>query len=160
MISIRELAPADLDAVFRVRVATWHNPHGAAELARLGITPESVAARMCSSHRGWVAVDADRIVGFSMGDRTNGEMWVIAVLPEFEGRGVGRRLLTEVEHWLRAEGWREIWLTTDPDESVRAVGFYRHLGWKDWKFEGGDRYLRKRFDPGDFASLDSQDQPR
>ena len=48
-----------------------------------------------------------------------------------------------VEDWLWSEGWKEIWLTTDPDESVRAVGFYQRLGWKDWKLDR-DRYMRKR----------------
>ena len=43
-----------------------------------------------------------------------------------------------------SEGWEEIWLTTDVDENLRAVGFYRHLGWEDWKFEDGDRFMRKK----------------
>ena len=58
-----------------------------------------------------------------MGNLKTGEMWVIAVLREFEGRGIGRQLLARVEDWLRSEGWDEIWLTTDVDESLRAVGF-------------------------------------
>jgi ribosomal protein S18 acetylase RimI-like enzyme len=70
-------------------------------------------------------------------------MWVIAVLAEHEGRGIGRAVLAEVESWLAECGWDEIWLTTDTDESLRAVGFYRHLGWQDWKFQDGDRFMRK-----------------
>ena len=85
-----------------------------------------------------------RVVGFAMGNRDDGEMWVIAVLKEFEDRGIGRRLLGFVEEWLFAEGWEEIWLTTDPDETFRAVGFYRRLGWRDWKLEpDGDRFMKK-----------------
>ena len=148
MSSVRELRLADLDAVFDVRVRTWHNPHGAEELRRMGITPASVTAMLATSHRGWVAEDAGRIVGFVMGDKSTGEMWVIAVLPEYEGRGIGRRLLSRVEQWLAADSWREIWLTTDPDERYRAVGFYRHLGWHDWKIEGGDRFMRKAVTTG------------
>jgi ribosomal protein S18 acetylase RimI-like enzyme len=52
-------------------------------------------------------------------------MWVIAVLKEYEGNGIGRRLLRLVEDWLFSEGWDELWLTTDRDETLRAVGFYR-----------------------------------
>ena len=58
------------------------------------------------------------------------------------GRGIGKALLTRIEEWLWSEGWKEIWLTTDLDETDRAVGFYRHLGWKDWKIEK-DRYMKK-----------------
>lgn len=82
-----------------------------------------------------------------MGDKTTGEIWVIAVLREFEGRGIGRQLLRLVEDWLWSHGWKEIWLTTDPDESLRAIGFYRHEGWQDWKIEDGARYMRKTIDP-------------
>jgi GNAT superfamily N-acetyltransferase len=143
MPSYRELLPSDMDAVFDVRVKTWHNPNGAEELHRMGITPEAVVEMMRRSHRGWVAEDGDRIVGFAMGNKRTGEMWVIAVLPEYENQGIGRRLMSFVEDWLWSVGWHEIWLTTDPDEKYRAVGFYRRLGWRDWKFEDGDRFMRK-----------------
>ena len=63
-----------------------------------------------------------------MGNKETGEMWVIAVLREYEGRGIGRQLLRLVEEWLYSQGWKEVWLTTDPDENFRAVGFYRHEG--------------------------------
>ncbi|WP_375340935.1 GNAT family N-acetyltransferase [Lyngbya confervoides] len=58
---------------------------------------------------------------------------------------VPKQLLRLVETWLFAEGWEEIWLTTDPDETMRSVGFYRHLGWCDWKLEpDGDRFMHKK----------------
>lgn len=142
---IREIQPEDMPAIFEVRVRTWHNQNGAEEMTRMGITHESVRALLAAgSHRGWLAEIDDEVVGFAMGDRTNGEMWVIAVLSEFEGRGIGRQLLTRVEDWLFAGNWDEIWLTTDVDETLRCVGFYRRLGWEDWKFEDGDRFMRKR----------------
>jgi hypothetical protein len=62
MISCRELRPSDLEAVFDLRVKTWHNPSGAGEMCRLGITPEAVLAIMEHFHRGWVAEDEHRIV--------------------------------------------------------------------------------------------------
>jgi GNAT superfamily N-acetyltransferase len=147
MFLYRELVPADMAAVFDLRVRTWHNPHGAAELHRLGITPDSVIELMRTSHRGWVAEEGNRIVGFAMGNQRTGEMWVIAVLPEYENQGVGRGLLTRVEDWLWSAGWSEIWLTTDTDEQCRAVGFYRRQGWHDWKIENGDRFMKKGSTP-------------
>jgi len=145
--TIREIAPTDMDAIFAVRVATWHNPNGVEEMTRMGITHDSVLRMMRDRTRGWITEAGGRAIGFAMGHAKTGEMWVIAVLKEFEGRGVGRALITKIEDWLASEGWREVWLTTDVDENFRAVGFYKHLGWTDWKFEHGDRYMRKRIDP-------------
>ena len=144
-ISFREIGPDDMAAIFDVRVATWDNDRGREEMAALGITPDSVRAKLADTHRGWLCEADGRVVGLAMGDRSNGEMWVIAVLSEYEGRGIGGQLLSRVEGWLLDCGWREIWLTTDRDETLRAVGFYRHLGWTDWKLEpDGDRFMKKR----------------
>ncbi len=140
----REIGPGDMDAIFDVRIRTWDNDRGAEELTALGITHDSVRDLLKDSHRGWLCEAEGQVVGFAMGNKTNGEMWVIAVLAEYEGRGIGKHLLTLVEDWLFSEGWDEVWLTTDPDETIRAVGFYRHLGWEDWKMESdGDRFMRK-----------------
>lgn len=144
MTSFREIESDDMDAIFDVRVATWHNERGRDELTGMGITPESVRAMIADSHKGWLCEIDARPVGFAMGNRDTGEMWVITVLEAFEDRGIGRALLTRVEDWLGEEGWDQIWLTTDTDESLRAVGFYRHLGWSDWKIEEGDRFMRKQ----------------
>jgi len=142
MISFRQAVADDIPSLFRIRIATWHNPHGAEELAACGITPDSVRARLETDHSGWIAFNEERPVAFAMANSSNGELWVIAVLREFEGRGIGRELMKQAEAWLFSHGWDRIWLTTFRDESARAVGFYRHLGWTDWKVDG-DRYLQK-----------------
>jgi ribosomal protein S18 acetylase RimI-like enzyme len=149
----REIEVRDIPALFRVRRATWHTDNAEQEMTALGITEDAVRKVMLSgSHKGWLCEVAGQVVGFAMGGRTNGEMWVIAVLKEHEGKGIGKKLLKLVEDWLWSEGWDEIWLTTDPDEEVRAVGFYRRLGWTDWKFDERDnRYMRKTR-PGAAAS--------
>jgi len=139
----RVIERGDTPALFEVRIATWHNDHGQEELTQMGITPESVSALLHTTHRGWVCEMGGQIVGFSMSNRETAEMWVIAVLKAYEGRGIGRALLTLAEDWLFEQGHEEAWLTTDPDERFRAVGFYRHCGWRDWKSEHGDRYMKK-----------------
>ncbi len=142
--TFREIHSDDMQSIFDVRVATWHNDRGREELTKLGITHESVREMLAESHRGWLCEIDSRVVGFAMGNKHNGEMWVIAVLEEYEGNGIGKRLLSLVEKWLFTEGWKEIWLTTDPDDTMRAVGFYRHLGWRDWKLDpDGDRFMKK-----------------
>ena len=87
-----------------------------------------------------------QVVGFAMGNIESGEMWVIAVLKEYECRGIGKQLLNRVEQWLFENDWSEIWLTTDLDESMREVQFYRGQGWTDWKVDNGDRFMKKSRD--------------
>lgn len=143
----REIRSDDIQSLFDVRVVTWHNDRGSEELTNLGITHHSVREMLEDSHRGWLCEVDSGVVGFAIGNKNNGEMWVIAVLKEYEGHGIGKRLLRLVEKWLFSEGWNEIWLTTDPDETIRAVGFYRHLGWMDWKVEpDGDRFMKRRME--------------
>jgi len=144
--TIREIAPVDMEAIFAVRVATWHTPTPKEDMTRMGITHDAVLAMLRDRTRGWLAELDGRPIGFTMGHAKTGEMWVIAVLKDFEGHGVGRELMARVEGWLASEGWSEVWLTTDVDENDRAVGFYKRLGWTDWKFEHGDRYMRKGVD--------------
>jgi ribosomal protein S18 acetylase RimI-like enzyme len=108
MISCRELLPSDLEVVFDVRVKTWHNPNGAEAVLRLGITREAVREMMRHSHRGWVAEEEHRIVGFTMSNRQTVEMWVIAVRLEFENLGIGKRLTDLVEAWLWSAGWPDL----------------------------------------------------
>ncbi len=140
----REIETGDLEEVFELRVATWHNDNGRQELLDLGIHPSSVARLLQNSHKGWLCESDAKIVGFAIGDESIGEIWVIAVLKEYEGCGIGKKLMQHVETWLFENDWEEIWLTTDMDEELRAVGFYRRLGWQDWKFESGDRFMRKQ----------------
>ncbi|MGI0487804.1 GNAT family N-acetyltransferase [Pantanalinema rosaneae CENA516] len=142
----REIRSDDMQAIFDVRIATWDNDRGDEELAQLGITHASVREMLQNSHRGWLCEVDAQVVGFAIGNRVTGEMWVISVLKEYEGKGIGKQLIHLVEEWLFQQGWQEIWLTTYPDETVRAVGFYRHLGWRDWKLEpGGDRFMKKHW---------------
>jgi ribosomal protein S18 acetylase RimI-like enzyme len=146
MLSYRPMTAADLTAAFDVRLATVENAVTMEELAEdYGITPESLAAAMETHVQGWLCEDGGRAVGFAMGDRSNGEVQVVAVLPSHEGRGIGKALLLAVQDWLFAEGHEEIWLGANPDPAVRASGFYRRLGWRrTGVMKGGDEVLRLR----------------
>ncbi|WP_176216878.1 GNAT family N-acetyltransferase [Andreprevotia lacus] len=129
--SIRRTRPADLPALFEIRARTRENALDIEYLATLGITPASSAAAMLNGQvQGWLCEMAGQIVGFASGDRDSGEMLVLAVLPEYEGRGIGKRLLTEVVSWLVSCGCPRIWLTANRSPSGRAYGFYRHCGWR------------------------------
>lgn len=152
--TFREIRTEDIPALFAVRVATRENAYTREELHALGITEDSVKERLVTSHAGWLCEVDGRVVGFSMADKRTGEMWVIAVLPAFEGKGVGARLLHLAERWLWTQGWREAWLTTSVDPAPRAYGFYRRQGWEDHEIRDGLRYMRKQ------AALENRLEPR
>jgi ribosomal protein S18 acetylase RimI-like enzyme len=139
----REMITDDLPAVFSVRTSTKENAITLEELKEdYGITPDSLAEAMKSHVKGWLCEESNRVVGFSMGDRSNGEVQVIAVHPDCEGRGIGKTLLGEVQKWLFSSGHKEIWLGAYPDPTIRAYGFYRKLGWKaTGKMKGYDEIM-------------------
>ena len=70
----RLIESADIPDLFEIRVATWHNPNGREEMAKLGITPDAVAEMLASTHRGWICEVEGRKTGFCIGDKTTGEM--------------------------------------------------------------------------------------
>jgi ribosomal protein S18 acetylase RimI-like enzyme len=124
------------------------------ELERLGITPRTVTESLAKSTNGWVCVAAGEVVAFCMADRATGELLVVAVLPEYEGMGVGGRLMALAEAWLTESGCQRAWLTTDLDTTLRAYGFYRKRGWTDWKMERGLRWMELAFPGRPAARLD------
>jgi len=95
-----------------------------------GITPRSLSEAMKSHVKGWLCEDSGTVVGFAMGDLSSGEVQVVAVRPEYEGKGIGGNLLMRVQSRLFSEGHEEIWLLANPDPNIRAHGFYRKLGWQ------------------------------
>jgi ribosomal protein S18 acetylase RimI-like enzyme len=140
----RRTQVAEVEELFRIRAATRENALSKELLASMGITPESVIASIESRRvRSWLCLHDDNLVGFCNGDSETGELLVLAVLPDFEGKGIGRRLLTLVTEELRSAGCCKLWLTTSSDPSVRAHGFYRSLGWKPTgeRFDAGAEVL-------------------
>lgn len=57
-----------------------------------------------------------------------GEVTHVMVRPEFQGTGVGRKLLEEVRRVAELSGLDELVLVTPP--GLTAAGLYEHLGWR------------------------------
>ena len=130
-LTLRQAQPRDIPDMFALRERTRENPISPQELGLLGITPESTAAAMANGRsRSWVCLQDSALVGFATGDSTSGEILVVAVSPDFEGRGIGKRLLRSVMESLQSAGCDRLWLAASPDPRVRSYGFYRYLGWQ------------------------------
>jgi ribosomal protein S18 acetylase RimI-like enzyme len=139
----RKTEPKDVPELFSVRIATQENSITMEALAAMGITPDSTIEAMTHSVAGWLCEIAGKIVGFSMGDKDTGEMLVVAVLPEYEKRGIGKRLMELIQNWLFLHGHEEIWLLENPDPYIRAYGFYRKLGWVPAGFHQSGHQISK-----------------
>lgn len=140
----RQASHRDVDALFEVRSKTRENPISKARLAEMGITRSSIVEGFALSQLyGWVCVDRAAVIGFCIGDIESGEVLVLAVLPSYEGRGIGRQLLGRVVEELKEQGHPVPWLAADGNAAVRAHGFYRRLGWvpTGQMLENGDEIL-------------------
>jgi GNAT superfamily N-acetyltransferase len=130
-LTFRETQPSDVEELFSVRARTRENSISKEQLAELGITPGAIAEHIADGKiKGWLCSHDSIVVGFCNGDVATGEVLVLAVLPEYERRGIGRKLLAHVVGCLRSIGINNLWLAASPDPSVRAHGFYRSLGWR------------------------------
>jgi GNAT superfamily N-acetyltransferase len=124
---IRKASGADMPGIARVRTSVTENHLTTEQFAQRGITNASVAASLLVDRKGWVAERAEEIVAFSMADRADPSIFALFVLPGYEGRGLGNRLLDLALQWLRDNGAELVWLTTSPD--TRAARFYTRRGW-------------------------------
>ena len=95
-------------------------------------TPEKVMERACWTHF-YVFCDGDRIVGCGAigpywGSETESSLFNIFVLPEYQGKGIGRRIIETLEadeYALRAK-------RIEIPASITACTFYRKMGY-DYK---------------------------
>ena len=127
----RSALPADAQECIRIRGLTRENAISAERLAALGITVESWGEGIRSQElSGYVCLVDHEMVGYCFGSSTTGEVVVLALLPSYEGQGVGREVLNRVVAHLWALGHQKLFLGCSADPSVRSYGFYRHLGWR------------------------------
>jgi GNAT superfamily N-acetyltransferase len=92
------------------------------------ITPAMYADHLGTLGQSWVCEVEGRVVGFSAAALRDASIWALFVLPEFEGRGIGKRLLALATDWLFAQGAPQIVLGTAA--ATRADAFYAKLGWR------------------------------
>ncbi|MDF1793115.1 MAG: GNAT family N-acetyltransferase [Thalassobaculaceae bacterium] len=138
-LTFRQMTVADIAPALEMRYTTNENPITPERLARqYGVTVASLIPRLGRDLEGWLCAVDGQVVGFTMADRSDGEVEVLAVRPGFEGFGIGRRLLRQAVDWLRDQGCAPIWLAATPDPDLRASGFYRKLGWRPTGARAGE----------------------
>lgn len=92
------------------------------------ISTEDYIEFMTVRGKGWVCEVDGQIVGFSIPDVVDNNIWTLFVHPDFEKKGIGRKLHDIMLDWYFAQGKSQVWLGTAP--GTRAEEFYRRSGWK------------------------------
>ena len=118
----RPAVAADVPGIQWVRASVREN-----RLVSTIITDDDVRVMIERDGRGWVVEANRQIVGFSVGNATNGNLWALFVHPEHERRGYGKALHDAAVAWLWSRGIDRLWLTTEP--RTRAQRFYETAGW-------------------------------
>lgn len=92
------------------------------------VPDKDVADYITNRGRGWVCETSDRVVGFSIVDLVDNNIWALFIHPEFEGKGIGKKLHRLMMDWYFLQTKETVWLGTEPQS--RAERFYRMQGWK------------------------------
>ena len=79
--------------------------------------------------KGWVCEIDNQIVGFSIADLEDNNIWALFLHPDFEKMGIGKKLHDVMLDWYFNQTQTTVWLGTSPN--TRAESFYRKAGWKE-----------------------------
>lgn len=120
----------DAEECVALRGKTRQNAASEEWLRSIGVTSKSWGEGIHSGTLpGHVCTVGGNIIGYCFGARETGEIVVLALLPDFENRGIGRELLNRMVQELAELGHSRLFLGCSPDPMSRSHGFYRHLGW-------------------------------
>lgn len=86
--------------------------------------------------KGWVCDIGGKIVGFSIIDLKDHNVWALFLHPDFEKQGIGRKLHDVMIDWYFTQTRNAIWLGTAP--GTRAEAFYRKAGWRQNGMHGNE----------------------
>ncbi|MCR9289904.1 MAG: GNAT family N-acetyltransferase [Bacteroidetes bacterium] len=82
---------------------------------------------MTKRGKGWVCEVENQIVGFSIVDLEENNVWALFIKPAFEKKGIGRKLHDLMINWYFKQTTETIWLGTSLN--TRSEIFYEKCGW-------------------------------
>lgn len=121
----REAKITDIPQIQIVRNAVKENTLSDPDL----VTDADCEEFLFERGKGWVCEIDDQIVGFSIADVKDNNIWALFVHPDFDQRGIGKKLHDLMLDWYFEQTKSTVWLGTSPD--TRAELFYRKAGWKE-----------------------------
>lgn len=122
---IREAKPEDIPEIQYVRNSVKENTLSDPNL----VTDEDCNDFIMKRGKGWICEIDSKIVGFSIVDLHENNIWALFLHPDFENKGIGRKLHNVMLNWYFSKTTKTAWLGTSPN--TRAENFYRISGWQD-----------------------------
>ena len=121
----REATIEDIPAMQYVRNSVKENV-----LSNPGhVTDKDVEDYITNRGRGWVCEIEQSIIGFSIADLIENNIWALFIHPDYEHKGIGKKLHQIMLNWYFENSDKTVWLSTSP--GTRAEKFYRTAGWKE-----------------------------
>jgi GNAT superfamily N-acetyltransferase len=93
------------------------------------VTDKDCEDYMTARGKGWVCEIDNLIAGFAIADLKDHNIWALFIRPEYERKGIGKKLHELMLDWYFDQTEETVWLGTAPDS--RAEHFYRTAGWKE-----------------------------
>ncbi len=120
---IREATIADIPQIQRVRNSVKENTLSNPAM----VTDDDCQSFITVRGKGWVCEIDHSIVGFSIVDLQEHNIWALFIHPAFEKKGIGKQLHDVMLDWYFSKTNQDVWLGTAPN--TRAELFYKKAGW-------------------------------
>ena len=138
--NFRQATTEDIPQIQIVRNSVKEN-----QLSNPNLIPDDLVEEFITKRgKGFVCEIDDKIVGFSIVDFVENNVWALFLLPEFEGKGIGKKIhqLMLDEYFSKTK--ETIWLSTEANS--RAETFYKKQGWKNAGFLGNEVKFEMSFE--------------
>ena len=138
--NFRQAIPEDIPQIQIVRNSVKEN-----QLSNPNLIPDELVEEFITKRgKGFVCEIDNKIVGFSIVDFVENNVWALFLLPEFEGKGIGKKIhqLMLDEYFSKTK--ETIWLSTEANS--RAEIFYKKQGWKNAGFHGNEVKFEMSFE--------------
>ena len=138
--NFRQAIPEDIPQIQIVRNSVKEN-----QLSNPNLIPDDLVEEFITKRgKGFVCEIDDKIVGFSIVDFVENNVWALFILPNFERKGIGKKLhqLMLDEYFSKTK--ETIWLSTEANS--RAEIFYKKQGWKNAGFHGNEVKFEMSFE--------------
>lgn len=136
----REITIADIPEIMEVRFAVKENTLSNPDL----VTSDDCMEFITQRGKGWVCEIDGRVIGFSIVDMRDLNIWALFIDPDFEKKGIGRKLHDMMLDWYFDQTRQTVWLSTSP--KTRAESFYKKAGWTEVGIHGNDIKFEMTFE--------------
>jgi GNAT superfamily N-acetyltransferase len=121
----REAQADDIPQIQVVRNSVTENTLSNPDL----VSDEDCLEFISKRGKGWVCIVDNKVVGFSIVDLKENNVWALFLKPEYEKLGIGTKLHQLMLDWYFEQTNFDVWLSTTP--KTRADKFYRKAGWAE-----------------------------